>query len=198
MRWLLLLILLSACGGTIQPTARDFYLELQGSWESNCFIQGEGFKIQTLIFNNTKVSLNEKVFSDSGCNNLIYESTAEAFFTLGNNANFILDRSIEIIYYMQDASLTVRDSAMVNQFNSESRCGFFNWSLNSGKIVNGLNCIPNDKIMPIKNRSYLNLIKIENGLLYQGNDRCELDNSCFIIGSQKYPKEFYNFTLQKK
>lgn len=198
MRFLLALAFLSACGGTRQPTARDFYLELQGSWESVCFIQGEGFKIQTLIFNNTQVSLNEKVFSDSACGNLIYESSASAFFTLGNNASSILDRSIEIIYYMQDASLVVRDTAMVTQFNTEARCGFSDWSLNSGKIVNGLNCIPNDKVMPIKNRSYLNLIKIESGLLYQGNDRCELDNSCINIGGQKYPKEFYNFTLQKK
>lgn len=197
MRWLILVIFLTACSQR-SPTIREYYSFLQGTWESTCFNDQEGFKIQEMTYQESEVRFVEKIYGENTCSTLLYQVETVSSYSLGINMDVLLPRSVQIFYTVQLVHLTILDNNAVAIFNTDNRCGYSNWVYALTKDVNSRNCQAGSKNMPTVDQRYLNLIKVENNKLFIGDDSCELDNSCISYYGQKYPNKFYPQFLIKK
>jgi hypothetical protein len=85
---LLLIAMQVACGDeTSSPTANNNTgsVELEGTWESTCFADGDNYKVTTIIFTAIEMDLSGRVYGDSSCNGpFAQESGASGIYSIGD------------------------------------------------------------------------------------------------------------------
>lgn len=196
---LLFCIFLVSCGARNRnPSTREYYLELQGQWISPCISFMNQYRIQNMVFDGYNLTNKETVYQDDQCSIPLTESVIQTKFDLGQDMSRILDRGHQIFLRPESVALKPVSTQAAADFNASSTCGYNDWVVDEYKDVSGRQCDANDKANPEVGKTYLNLIKIVENILTFGNDRCEIDNSCFEFYGQKYPKEYYPFGLQKQ
>ncbi len=200
MRFLLLFcVLLPSCSyPTRYPTPREYYIELQGTWVSPCIDFMGQYRIQTMTFNERNLYVEEITYSDSTCSTALTANAIESRYSMGVEIPRILERGHQIFMTAKSVVMKPLSPAVAADFNANSVCGFTDWADGVYKNVSGIQCDANDKANPEVDKTYLNLLKILDGLLTFGNDRCEIDDSCITYYGQKYPREWYNWSLQKQ
>ena len=150
---------------------------LEGHWIQPCQTQAT----REEAFHGQDVTLSENYFYKPDC--------SQPLMTIGNLGTFTIDgQNMDFTY--QKVTITLKDDLMIQDFNSRTVCGFYDWKLNEERDVTGLRCaiITGGKAlqMATPGNKRFGIYKIEGDLLYFG--RLEPDHDA--LSPEKRPITF--------
>ena len=162
--------------------------KLEGEWLTSCYEDEDNYSyISTISVSGTNVEIKDEIHSDINCNSddgigvVNFSSLSigeEVTFASGASGNKFTMNLVNIKY-------TPETVAEVNSLNTDSYCGFSDWSLNTEKDFTGKTC--GSTSMPSANTTYLNMYKLVGNNLYLGFGTASYPNS--VNNEKSYIKQ---------
>lgn len=114
---------------------------IEGStWSTSCTSAGQGYyDTRSANFTNGQFTMSQSGFSDASCASgyLKMDVTGTYVFSgvIDDKKNYVgVDETLASI------TVTPLSATIVSYYNTNSYCGFTNWTLNVAKNITGLNC----------------------------------------------------------
>ena len=121
---------------------------LEGSWSEPCWVEADGTShLETITFSGNSATNFDKVFlfSASCDGDHQMEISANLNLSIGSETTSTPDGDAsQIDLTVQNVYLKVVDATVIPNINTLMVCDFSDWVVDTAKIVNGLNCDPDD------------------------------------------------------
>jgi hypothetical protein len=139
--------------------------DLQRSWESDCL---SSLTKTTATFAPTTLTTRVDSFAATGCTNLSFSrAITYNYKTTGASLD------LSVVSY----TLTPTSASWVSQFNTNSECGYTDWTLNQPKEIAGRTCNYFGGVTPAAGSPLYTIYSIQSSVLYLGKLTSSLDGS---------------------
>ena len=153
----------SDTSSTAAPTT-----ELEGTWLTSCYTSSDNYtNIGKIVVSGTNVVHTSEAHSDTSCAN-DYSKWEYSYASLSIGDEVTFDDGTKGHKYTLNVDSfkhTPQSSSYVNHLNSQTACGFSDWTSNTVRDVTGLTC---GSTYPVKNTTSKGLYNLVGNNLFLG------------------------------
>ena len=142
--------------------------ELEGTWLTSCYTSSDNYtNIGKIVVSGTNVVHTSEAHSDTSCAN-DYSKWEYSYASLSIGDEVTFDDGTKGHKYTLNVDSfkhTPQSSSYVNHLNSQTACGFSDWTSNTVRDVTGLTC---GSTYPVKNTTSKGLYNLVGNNLFLG------------------------------
>ena len=142
--------------------------ELEGTWLTSCYTSSDNYtNIGKIVVSGTNVVHTSEAHSDTSCAN-DYSKWEYSYASLSIGDEVTFDDGTKGHKYTLNVDSfkhTPQSSSYVNHLNSNTACGYSDWTLNTVRDVTGLTC---GSTYPVKNTTSKGLYNLVGNNLFLG------------------------------
>ena len=134
---LLFSLTVSSCAKKNSEETNSTTTELEGNWKTNCYLDSDNnhYYITTISVTGANLEIKDEAHHDSSCNTDDYNTVMSfSSLSIGEEVTFASGASgNKFTMNLANIKYTPETVAEVNSLNTDSTCGFSDWSLNTEK-----------------------------------------------------------------
>ena len=141
--------------------------EVEGTWLTSCYSSGSYYRIHSATVTGTDVVVKYEWHTDSGCSTdyVMWEDTYD-YLSISDEVTFSdATKGHEFTLEVVSFKHTPQSSSYVNHLNSNTACGYSDWTSNTVRDVTGLTC---GSTYPVKNTTSKGLYNLVGNNLFLG------------------------------